>query len=332
MADSVSTEIVGFLRSDISTELFQDAIVNNNLKLVDWIEIPSPKGTSLHSDILRTDDVKGDERITGMRSFELTCQQENGEKVSLKVALQSKKLDRETVAIIPALMAVHGNVIHEAFKKYIDKNIGIENCHKREILVQELIKRNPVLASLTPEVLHTLIIPEKDVYVSINRLICPEETTHFSATDDPEKWDRISCLKVIEGLARFHAEFLENYTLLGALDEILREHNRDFMEALPLVKLCLANITSLPHVEKYYTDKRVGMLNSYLARLEKLQGWFDQFPNTFIHGDAIAGEWPLKTDGNVHTQICILFCNWLYGMNIDTNPYTMAMFKIIFPS
>ena len=65
------------------------------------------------------------------------------------------------------------------------------------------------------------------------------------------------------------------------------------MEALPLVKLCLANIRSLPHVEKYYTDKRVGMLNSYLARLEKLQGWFDQFPKTFIHGDVIAGEWSL---------------------------------------
>ena len=293
MADSVSTEIVGFRRSDISTELFQDALVNSNLKLVDWIEIPSPDGKSLHSDILRTDDVKGDDRITGMRSFELTCQDEHGEKISLKVALQSKKLDRETVAILPALIAEHGNIIHEAFKKHIDKLIGFKNCHKREILVQELIKRNPVLASLTPEVLHTVIIPEKDVYVSINRLIYPEDTTHFGETDDPEKWDRSSCLKVIEGIARFHSEFLENYMSLGALDEILREHNTEFMEALPLVKLCLANIRSLPHVEKYYTDKRVGMLNSYLARLQKLQGWFDQFPKTFIHGDAIAGKWSL---------------------------------------
>ena len=291
MADLVPTEIVGFRKSDITTELFQDAVVN--LMLVDWIEVPSPKGMGLHSEILCTDDVKEDERITGMRSFELTCQQENGEKISLQVALQSKKLDRETLATIPALTAIHGEVILDAFMKHMDKNIGIENCHKREILVQELIKRNSVLASLTPEVLHTVIIPEKDVYVSINRLICPEDTTHFGETDDPEKWDRSSCLKVIEGLARFHAEFLENYTSLGALDEILREHNRDFMEALPLVKLCLANIRSLPHVEKYYTDKRVGMLNSYLARLEKLQGWFDQFPKTFIHGDAAAGEWSL---------------------------------------
>ena len=293
MADSVSTEIVGFQRSDISTELFQDAIVNYNLSLVDWIEISSPDGNGLHSDVLRTDDIRENDRITGMRSFKLTCQQENGEKISLKVALQSKKLDRESLAIIPALMTVHGDVIHEAFKKHMDKNIGIENCHKREILVQELIKRNPVLASLAPEVLHTVIIPEKDVYVSINRLICPEDTTHFRARDDPEKWDRSSCLKVIEGLARFHAEFLENYASLGALDEILREHNQEFMEALPLVKLCLANIRSLPHVEKYYTEKRVGMLNSYLERLEKLQGWFDQFPKTFVHGDVIAGEWSL---------------------------------------
>ena len=275
--------------------------MNNNLMLVDWIEISSPEGKGLHSDMLRTDDVKGHDRITGMRSFELTCQQENGEKISLKVALQSKQLDRESLAIIPALMTVHGNIIHEAFKKHIDKLFGFENCHKLAILVQELIKRNPVLASLAPEVLYTVIIPEKDVYVSINRLICPEDTTHFGETDDPEMWDRGSCLKVIEGLARFHAEFLENYTSLGALSEILREHNRDFMEALPLVKLCLTNIRSLPHVEKYYTDKRVGMLNSYLARLEKLQEWFDQFPKTFIHGNAIAGEWPLKTDGDVHT-------------------------------
>ena len=293
MADSASPEIVGFRRSDISSELFQDAIVNYNLKLVDWIEVPSPQGKGLHSDVLRTDDVKGDDRITGMRSFELTCQHENGERISLKVALQSKKLDRETLAIVVSLMAVHGNIIHEAFKKHVNKLFGVENCHKREILVQELIKRNPVLASLAPEVLHTVIIPEKDVYVSINRLICPEETTHFSATDDPEKWDRSSCLKVIEGLARFHAEFLENYASLGPLDAILREHNRDFMEALPLVRLCLENTRSLPRVEKYYTDKRVGMLNSFLARLEKLQGWFDQFPKTCIHGDAIAGEWSL---------------------------------------
>ena len=37
------------------------------------------------------------------------------------------------------------------------------------------------------------------------------------------------------------------------------------------------------------------------------------------------------TDSDVHTLIFILFCYWLYGMNIDTRPYMLQCYFQTFP-
>ena len=280
--------IIGFRQSDLTDELFQKVAAKENIKLLSWKQIPYYSVSNFHSALF---DNKGDEgRITGMHCFALKGSREDGSLVSLKVALQARRLGEESFVAFVDMKSHLPDDFVALWTDIRSTDPGLQLCHLREILVSERAMDDPILKPLLPKVYLTVIDPDRDLFMSINQLYFPEDVTHFNEDSNFNVWDEESCHSVLKSLAKLHAGYLGTYMDLGRLSECLANGQEAHPSSLRLAWRKLELNQGVPLGVKYFTPNRIAIIRTYLENVAEITKKLEKGPFTLVHGDINCGK------------------------------------------
>ena len=293
----------GLSYKDLSDEIFEQVCRQNGLKLKSWCMVEVDSSGSIHHKFVTGKDGKDDTLIVGFRAFEITGYPDDSrtgtEEIKIKVMMKSKVLIEDSLEQMYNMCTMLSSETAEAMKYAFSRPelTKVRSAFQmHEIRVAERSLTDDNIRIIQPSVYYTKIDPEKDHYYFIMEQLDSTTVSHLDIASKPgcsiDVWDGDAINKVLGGIARFHAAYLDRLedvqTYFGTLLRDMRGYFRNYD---PFVEAILK--AAPPEV---LPPSFVDLLFKLSAHGTEILDQTNEYKTTLCHGDFTPRNMCLRRD------------------------------------
>ena len=291
---------------------------------------------SIHHNFMTGKDGNDDSRIVGFRAFEITGYPDDSitgtEDIKIMVMMKSKALYQDTLDHMCNIGAKLSPETAECMKSVVTSAelTKLRSAYQmHEIRVAERSFSDVNFRMIQPTVYYTKIDPEKDHYYFIMEYLDSKAVSHLDIVSKPgcstDVWDGDAINKVLGGIARFHAAYLDRLEDVQTYFGILLKDRRDlFRNYDAFVKATLkAAPGKCPEV---LPPSFVDLLVKLSVHCTEILDQIKEFKSTLCHGDFTPRNMCLRRDPKPG-QECLCVYDW-EGLNINIPQIDLVEFLI----
>ena len=326
----------GLSYNDLNDEIFEQVCKQKGLILKSWRIAKVDSSGSIHHTFMTGKDGKDDSLIVGFRGFEITGYPDDSrtgtEDIKIKVMMKSKALVKDTLEQTYKMGAVLSPEAGEAMKYIFSRPelTKLSSAYQvHEIRVAERSLTDDNMRMIQPTVYYTKIDPEKDQYYFIMEHLDSTTVSHLDIASKPgcstDVWDGDAINKVLGGIVRFHAAYLDRLedvqTYFGILLRDMRDYFRNYD---PLIKATLE--AAPPKCPEVLPPSFVDLLVKLSAHSTEILDQTKEFKNTLCHGDFTPRNMCLRRDPKPGQEFLCVY-DW-EGLNINIPQMDLVEFLI----
>ena len=293
--DSMTVQLEDSSASYLNDSFFEDALSQENLKLLSWKPLPLCTGVSMIMNLVPAQE--GDTRHLGIHGFLVEAVDHDGETRQLKMVLKSKPLYADVKVGYLSLLKHHGEEFTKMAEQY--SLADLRDGHLREVRIAERAMENKILQSFMPTIYKTVLDHEKGIYAILMENLNEKDFTHLNLVGR-HAWDDPACEVLLTSLADLHAVYLgeDLDAILDHLSDVLIATPRLHLKCLPFWKVVM-NITKSTYPKVINASREVLVMN-YLTNLEAITEELSEYPMTFCHNDFYSGKSRIRTNMLTH--------------------------------